>query len=147
MDMKKLEHILLAKDNEDYALLFERALKAAGVEARLNVVSDGHEAVDYLTGTDPFSDRTKHPFPKLLLLDLKMPRMDGFEVLSAVRQRLGFTQLPVIVLTHSDNPADVRRAYELGATSYFRKPDSLEGLDEMIHVLHAYWLKFNHFPE
>lgn len=145
--MNKPEHILLAKDNEDYAVLFKRALQAARIDASLNVVQDGQEAVDYLTGVGPYDDRSKYPFPKLLLLDLKMPRMDGFEVLSAVRQRLGFTQLPVIVLTHSDNPADVRRAYELGATSYFRKPDSLEGLDEMIHVLHAYWLKFNHFPE
>jgi CheY-like chemotaxis protein len=145
--MKKPEHILLAKDNEDYAVLFRRALLAARVDATLGVVRDGQEAVDYLSGAAPFTDREKHPFPKLLLLDLKMPRMDGFEVLSAVRQRLGLTQLPVVVLTHSDNPADVKRAYELGATSYFRKPDSLEGLDEMIHVLHAYWLKFNHFPE
>jgi len=145
--MKKMEHILLAKDSEDYALLFRRALNAAHIDASLNVVHDGQEAVHYLAGTHGYEDREKHPFPKLLLLDLKMPRMDGFEVLSAVRQRLGFTQLPVIVLTHSDNPADVRRAYELGATSYFRKPDCLEGLDEMIHVLHAYWLKFNHFPE
>lgn len=145
--MKKLEHILLAKDNEDYAVLFRRALQAAEIDASLEVVHDGKEAVDYLTGAGRYEDRTKHPFPKLFLLDLRMPRMDGFEVLSVVRQRLGFTQLPVIVLTHSDNPADVKRAYELGATSYFRKPDSLEGLDEMIHVLHAYWLKFNHFPE
>jgi CheY-like chemotaxis protein len=145
--MKKSEHILLAKDNEDYALLFQRALKAAHIDASLEVVHDGQEAVDYLSGADHYADREKHPFPKLVLLDLKMPRMDGFEVLAAVRQRLGFTRLPVIVLTHSDNPADVKRAYELGATSYFRKPDSLEGLDEMIHVLHAYWLKFNHFPE
>jgi CheY-like chemotaxis protein len=145
--MKKPEHILLAKDNEDYAVLFKRALLTAHIPASLEVVRDGREAVDYLSGAAPYGDRIKHPFPKLLLLDLKMPRMDGFEVLSAVRQRLGFTQLPVIVLTHSDNPADVKRAYELGATSYFRKPDSLEGLDEMIHVLHAYWLKFNHFPE
>jgi CheY-like chemotaxis protein len=145
--MKKTEHILLAKDNEDYALLFRRALTAARIDASLDVVHDGQQAIDYLVGTEPYADRIKHPFPKLLLLDLKMPRMDGFEVLNAVRQRLGFRQLPVIVLTHSDNPADVRRAYELGATSYFRKPDSLEGLDEMIHVLHAYWLKFNHFPE
>jgi CheY-like chemotaxis protein len=145
--MKKTEHILLAKDNEDYALLFQRALKAAQIDASLEVVHDGKEAVDYLSGADHYADREKHPFPKLVLLDLRMPRMDGFEVLTAVRQRLGFTRLPVIVLTHSDNPADVKRAYELGATSYFRKPDSLEGLDEMIHVLHAYWLKFNHFPE
>ena len=138
---------MLAKDSEDYALLFRRALKSAQIDASLNVVQDGQEAVNYLAGTNGYADRDKHPFPKLLLLDLRMPRMDGFEVLSAIRTRLGFTQLPVIVLTQSDNPADVRRAYELGATSYFRKPDSLEGLDEMIHVLHAYWLKFNHFPE
>jgi CheY-like chemotaxis protein len=147
MDMKMPEQILLAKDNEDYILLFKRALQSARIDAGLQIVRDGQEAVDYLTGAAPYTDRTVHPFPKLLLLDLKMPRMDGFQVLSAVRQRLGFTRLPVIVLTHSDNPADVRRAYELGATSYFRKPDSLAGLDEMIHVLHAYWLKFNHFPE
>lgn len=143
----KLEHILLAKDNEDYAALFQRALQTARIRACLQIVRDGREAVDYLSGAEPYADRIKHPFPKLVLLDLKMPRMDGFEVLSAVRQRLGFTRLPVIVLTHSDNPADIKRAYELGATSYFQKPDSLEGLDEMIHVLHAYWLKFNHFPE
>src|SRR5579862_6656754 len=145
--MKKLEHILLAKDNEDYALLLQRAIRSANIDANLQVVPDGREAVNYLAGEEPYDDRTRHPFPKLVLLDLKMPRMDGFEVLSVVRQKLGFTRLPVIVLTHSDNPADIKRAYELGATSYFRKPDSLEGLDEMIHVLHAYWLKFNHFPE
>jgi CheY-like chemotaxis protein len=145
--MKQSEQILLAKDNEDYALLLQRAIQMANISANLQIVRDGREAVDYLAGAEPYADRTIHPFPKLVLLDLKMPRMDGFEVLSAVRQRLGFTRLPVIVLTNSDNPADIKRAYELGATSYFRKPDSLEGLDEMIHVLHAYWLKFNHFPE
>ncbi len=145
--MKKPEHILLAKDNEDYSLLFQRALRTANIDAGLDIVRDGHEAVAYLAGEEPYSDRTRHPFPKLVLLDLKMPRMDGFQVLSAVRQKLGLTQLPVVVLTNSENPADIRRAYELGASSFFRKPDSLEGLDEMIHVLHAYWLKFNHFPE
>ncbi len=145
--MKKPEHILLAKDNEDYALLFQRALRTANIDAGLDIVRDGHEAVAYLAGEEPYADRARHPFPKLVLLDLKMPRMDGFQVLSAVRQRLGLTQLPIVVLTNSENPADIRRAYELGATSFFRKPDSLEGLDEMIHVLHAYWLKFNHFPE
>lgn len=145
--MKKSENILLAKDSEDYALLLQRAIETANIDANLQIVRDGQEAIDYLAGAEPYADRTRHPFPKLVLLDLKMPRMDGFEVLSAVRQKLGFTRLPVIVLTHSDNPADIKRAYELGATSYFQKPDSLEGLDEMIHVLHAYWLKFNHFPD
>jgi CheY-like chemotaxis protein len=145
--MKKTEQILLAKDNENDALLFRRAIEVAGVPANLHVVRDGQEAVDYLAGVNAYTDRVKHPLPKLMLLDLKMPRMDGFEVLTILRNKLGFTRLPVIVLTGSDNPSDIKRAYELGATSYFQKPTSLEGLDEMIHVLHAYWLKFNHFPD
>ena len=142
----KTEHILLAKDDENDALLVKRALETAGINANLQVVRDGQEAVDYLSGVMPYADRQKHPFPKLMLLDLRMPRLDGFQVLDIVRKDLRCT-LPVIVLTQSENPADIRRAYELGATSYFRKPDSLESLDEMIHVLHAYWLKFNHFPD
>jgi CheY-like chemotaxis protein len=144
--MKKSEHILLAKDNETDAMLVRRALNIAGVKARMEVVRDGQEAVDYLAGVNHFADREKHPFPKLML-DLQMPRLNGFEVLAIIRNNLQFTRLPVIVLTNSENPSDIKRAYELGATSYFRKPDSIEGLDEMIHVLHAYWLKFNHFPE
>jgi CheY-like chemotaxis protein len=145
--MKKPEHILLAKDNETDVLLVRRAIDIAGVRASLEVVRDGQEAVDYLAGRGAYTDRVKHPLPKLMLLDLSMPRLDGFQVLRILRNDLHFTRLPVIVLTNSENPSDIKRAYELGATSYFRKPDSIEGLDEMIHVLHAYWLKFNHFPE
>jgi len=145
--MKKSEHILLAKDNEGDALLLKRAIEAADINANLQIVRDGQEAIDYLSGVTPYSDREKHPLPRLMLLDLRMPRLDGFQVLNIVRQRLGLTQLPVVVLTNSEDPADVKRAYDLGATSFFRRPDSLEGLDEMIHVLHAYWLKFNHFPD
>src|SRR5581483_105215 len=145
--MKNAENILLVKDNEDDVLLLKRAIEGAGVRAQLQVVPDGQAAVDYLSGVNHYADRVLHPLPKLVLLDLRMPRMDGFEVLRIVRGRLQMTQLPVIVLTHSENPSDIKRAYELGATSYFRKPDSVEGLDEMIHVLHAYWLKFNHFPD
>jgi CheY-like chemotaxis protein len=145
--MKKSEQILLAKDNETDALLVRRAIKAAGMSADLHVVRDGQEAVDYLAGVNGYEDRDKHPFPKVVLLDLRMPRLDGFQVLRIIRQKLRFTQLPVIVLTNSENPSDIKRAYELGATSYFLKPNSSEGLDEMMHVLHAYWLKFNHFPE
>jgi CheY-like chemotaxis protein len=146
-DIKRPEHILLAKDNENDALLLKRAIETADINATLRIVGDGQEAVDYLSGINRYSDRAQHPLPKLMLLDLRMPRLDGFQVLNIVRQRLGMTQLPVIVLTNSENPADIKRAYALGATSFFRRPDSLEGLDEMIHVLHAYWLKFNHFPE
>ena len=139
--------ILLAKDTEQDALLLKRAIEAANIDTNLQVVRDGQEAIDYLAGTSRYADRTQHPFPQLVLLDLGMPRLNGFEVLAILRRQLGLTQLPVVVLTQSENPADIKRAYDLGATSFFRKPDSLEGLDEMIYVLHAYWLKFNHFPE
>jgi CheY-like chemotaxis protein len=145
--MKNPEHILLAKDDETDASLVQRAIQTAGVRASVQRVRDGQEAVDYLAGVNGYADRGKHPFPKLMLLDLSMPRLDGFEVLQIIRNRLGITQLPIIVLTSSENPSHIRRAYDLGATSYFRKPNSIEGLDEMIHVLHAYWLKFNHFPD
>ncbi|MBC8097183.1 MAG: response regulator, partial [Akkermansiaceae bacterium] len=123
--MKKLEHILLAKDNETDAMLVKRAIEIAGVKAQLQIVRDGQEAVDYLSGTNAYSDRLKHPFPKLMLLDLQMPRLNGFEVLKILRGDLHYTRLPVIVLTNSENPSDIKRAYDLGATSYFRKPDSL----------------------
>jgi CheY-like chemotaxis protein len=145
--MSKREQILLAKDDETDARLVRRAIETAGVDADLQVVRDGQEAVDYLAGANRFADRNKHPLPKLMLLDLRMPRLDGFQVLSIIRRELHFTHLPIIVLTDSANPADINRAYELGATSYFCKPGSVEGLDEMMHVLHAYWLKFNHFPD
>ena len=127
--------ILIVDDDAAVREMLARVL--AGEGYAVLTAANGFEALDIAAAT-PLD---------LVLLDLNMPRMNGFQVLSAVRQRLGFTQLPVIVLTHSENPADVKRAYELGATSFFRKPDSLAGLDEMIHVLHAYWLKFNHFPE
>src|SRR5438445_1887579 len=98
--MKKPEHILLAKDNESDALLLKRAIEAADIKATLQIVRDGQEAVDYLSGVLPYSDREKHPFPKLMLLDLRMPRLDCFQVLNIVPQRLGLTQLPVLVLTN-----------------------------------------------
>jgi len=147
IQIRKLEHILLAKDNDNDARLVSRAIETAGVSAYVQVVGDGQEAVDYLAGVNQYGDRSRFPFPKLVLLDLKMPRLDGFEVLTIVRNRLRITNLPIIILTGSENPQDIKRAYALGATSYFCKPDTLEGMDEMIHVLHAYWLKFNHFPE
>jgi CheY-like chemotaxis protein len=145
--MEELKNILLAKDSDDDVVLIRRALQTAGVKARLQVVDNGQDAVDYLMGLDSYADRTRHPFPKLILLDLQMPRLNGFEVLKVIREKLHLTQLPVIVLTNSDNPDDIKRAYHLGATSYFLRPPDMEGLTEMIRVLQAYWLKFNHFAE
>src|SRR3954470_21790249 len=100
--MEELKNILLAKDSDDDVVLIRRALQTAGVKARLQVVDNGQDAVDYLMGLDSYADRTRHPFPKLILLDLQMPRLNGFEVLKVIREKLHLTQLPVIVLTNSD---------------------------------------------
>jgi CheY-like chemotaxis protein len=145
--MKKPESILLAKDDENDVLLLRRAIQTAALNASLQVVVDGQEAIEYLAGEHQYSDRSKHPLPRLMLLDLRMPRLDGIEVLRFIRNRPQFSKLPVIVLTSSNNPSDIKRAYEAGATSYFMKPTDAQGVDEMIHVLHAYWLKFNYFAD
>ena len=133
--MKKPEHILLAKDNEDYALLFRRALQSAQINASLDVVRDGQEAVDYLAGVGPYTDRTQHPFPKLLLLDLKMPRVNGFDVLDYVRRQPGLRQLPIVIFSSSDDPKDIRRAYDAGANSYLCKPHSHGDLSALLKAL------------
>ena len=139
--------ILLIEDNEADINLTIAAFRDAIVQSHIHVVKDGEEAIAYLQGVGKYGSRDEYPLPDLMLLDLKMPKVGGFEVLSWIRSHPTLRALCVVVLTTSNDMRDVNRAYELGATSYFRKPDSLEGLDEMIHVLHAYWLKFNHFPE
>src|SRR5262249_13079512 len=107
--------ILHVEDDANDVLLFQHACRKAGVRVDVHTVTDGDEAVDYLKGSDKFSDRQEHPLPSLLLLDLKMPRVTGFDVLSWVRNQESFRRLPVVVLTSSNHDADVKRAYELGA--------------------------------
>src|SRR5687768_6946257 len=108
-------HILHVEDDPNDALLFQHACKKAGVSFDLQAVSDGDEAIAYLRGSENFSDRREHPMPQLMLLDLKMPRLSGFEVLAWLRDNDPFQKLPVIVLTSSNHEADIKRAYDLGA--------------------------------
>ncbi len=134
--------LLVAEDDENDALLLERALRRAGSEFQLIRVPDGEQAVAYLAGLPPYSDRSAHPPADLLLLDLKMPRMDGFEVL---RWRAAQTvhSFPVIVFSSSTLERDVRQAYELGASSYAVKPLRSERLDAFARALIAWWGSFN----
>jgi CheY-like chemotaxis protein len=101
----------------------------------LQAVSDGDQAMAYLRGTNTFSDRSKHPMPSLILLDLKMPRVSGFDVLAWLRTEDGLKQLPVVVLTSSNHDADIKRAYDLGARSYLVKPVGFEALVELVKTL------------
>src|SRR5215831_3407186 len=114
--------ILIAEDDENDVFLIKRALHQAQFENPLQVVRNGEEAIAYLKGNTPFEDREKYPMPAILLLDLKMPRKNGFEVLSWIRQHPEYNSVAVVVLTSSQESADINRAYALGANSYMVKP-------------------------
>lgn len=111
---------LLVEDNEDDVFFMQRAFRQAGVHNPLHVVRNGEEAIEYLSGKNDFSDRQQHPLPDIVFLDLKMPGLNGFEVLKWMREQLLNT--PVAVLTSSPEDVDRKRAQELGAACYLLKP-------------------------
>lgn len=129
--------ILHVEDDPNDTLLFQHACQKAGVIFDLQAVSDGDQAMAYLRGTNDFSDREKHPMPKLILLDLKMPRVSGFDVLTWLRSEDTLRSVPVVVLSSSNHDADVKRAYDLGAKSYLVKPVGFEALVELVKTLPA----------
>lgn len=106
----------------------------------LVIVRDGQEAVDYLSGNGPYADRFAHPLPALVVLDLKMPRMSGFDVLAWLATKPEFRSLPAVVLSSSADESDIKRARQLGAREYFVKPHSFDDLINIAHQMHARWL-------
>lgn len=140
--------ILLAEDEANDVLLMRRAFKKANILNPVQVVSDGAEAVAYLRGEDRYADRNAFPLPTLALLDLKLPRRSGLEVLEWVRgQDSPVRRLPIVVFTSSNQTSDINRAYELGANSYLVKPVDFEGLVEMVKAWEKYWLVLSEKPE
>lgn len=138
--------ILLAEDNPTHADLFGRALKACGVPCHTDVVRDGVEVLDYLFGTGEYAGREPRPMPDLILLDLKMPRMDGLQVLKVLRRVRGDDRLrfpPVVVLTSSDLDQDIAEAYRWGAQSYIRKPVVYQEFAVAVQETVHYWLGLN----
>jgi CheY-like chemotaxis protein len=131
--------ILLAEDEDDDAFLLVKALKSAGLMNPPTIVHDGEEAIDYLAGRGIYADRARYPFPFLLLLDLKMPRKNGFEVLEWWRSQPRAQHLNTIVLTSSSLRQDIERAYELGAVSYLLKPAEISDLTELVARTLQYW--------
>jgi CheY-like chemotaxis protein len=124
--------ILVAEDDSADAYFLQRAFSRSGIPVRLQFVRDGQEAVDYLRGEGPFADRSVHPMPHLVLLDLKMPRLNGFDVLEWIRQEPAFKHLMVVIFSASDEPRDIGRAYTLGANEYLVKPHSIEELNRLV---------------
>jgi len=139
--------VLLAEDDPDDVLLTQIAFEKARLANPLQVVRDGEEVIAYLQGQAPYSDRTKYPLPILLLLDLKMPKVNGFQVLEWLKEHPMLHRLPVAVMTSSDHDPDIARAYELGADSYLIKPPNAETLLALVQRLHAYWLILNDRPD
>jgi two-component system response regulator len=138
--------VLVVEDNDDDVTLIRRAFEKTSLHKRVEVARDGVEALRYLMGVPPFDNRESYPLPQLVILDLKMPRMDGFEVLEAVKADPRTRQIPVVVLTSSSEAADVSRSYDLGANSYLVKPVAFERLAGVVAEVERYWLSLNVWP-
>lgn len=139
--MTPLSAILLVEDNEDDVFLMKHALAAAGVANPVFVVDNGPDAIEYLSGTGAFRDRAAHPMPAIVFLDLKLPLMSGHEVLAWIRNQRQLESLVVVVLTSSNEPADVRRSYSLGANSYLVKPLTGAQIVDLAKALNWTWLQ------
>jgi DNA-binding response OmpR family regulator len=139
--------ILLVEDDPSDFRLIQRAFAKLSNGFEMFRLTNGDDAVSYLSGDRPYENRAAHPMPSVVLLDLKLPRRSGFEVLQWVRrQASGLCRLPVIVLTSSSHSADINRAYDLGANSYLVKPESGIQLEQLASQFQTYWLKLNEFP-
>lgn len=132
--------VLYVEDSTEDLTLFKLASRKCGTPFSLQHAADGEEAIAYLNGTGQYVDREVHPFPDLVLLDLKLPRLDGFEVLQWIRSNPPTRTLPVVVLAGSSFRADIRRALELGANSYAAKPAKFEELQVLIDQIVDVWL-------
>lgn len=138
--------LLVIEDDANDRFLIERAFRKAKIANPLQMVVNGDEAIAYLSGEGRFHDREAYPLPMLALLDLKLPRRSGIEVLKWIRSVSSVPTLPVVVLTSSPDSADVRAAYEAGANSYLVKPVAFEGLHRMIESVGLFWLVMSLLP-
>ncbi len=131
--------ILIVEDEAHDVELIQLALERAGIDAPVFAASNGEDAIAYLSGTPPYSDRGAHPLPSMIITDLKMPQMGGLELLRWLREHPRFRALPTIVLTSSSAPKDVSLAFELGARGYMVKPVSLTQLEKTLRTVAIYW--------
>lgn len=138
--------ILLVEDNPDDEDLTLRALRKNNIGNNLVVARDGAEALDFLFCTGPYADRDPRDLPQVILLDLKLPKVDGLEVLSRIRSEERTHLLPVVILTSSREEQDLIKGYKLGANSYVRKPVDFNQFIEAVRQLGLYWLVLNELP-
>jgi CheY-like chemotaxis protein len=141
--MNKLAQILLVEDNPMDVILTMDAFKEARLKNKINVARNGQEALDYLLGRDKYADRTLFAMPNLILLDLKMPGIDGFEVLRQIKSTDKLKRIPVVILTSSKEEGDRTLSYDIGANSYLMKPVSFEGFIDVVRKIDDYWITLN----
>ncbi len=145
MDLDDLE-ILLVEDNPTDAELTMRALKRNNLANKLFWVKDGEEALDFIYARGQFADRNPEDLPRLILLDLRMPKIDGFEVLKDIKRNERTCKIPVVVLTSSQEDKDVVESYKLGVNSYVGKPVEFDDFIDAVSTLGLYWMLINKPP-
>jgi len=132
--------VLLVEDDLNDIFLVKRAFKKARLQNPLNVVTDGQEAIHYLRGLGKYADRETYPLPTLIVMDIKMPRKTGFEVLEWVKgQGRPLRRIPIVIVSSSDNPSDINQAYELGANAYMVKPMDFRAVEHLFQSITQYW--------
>jgi CheY-like chemotaxis protein len=146
MERKKERTILLVEDNPDDVELTLRSFKKHNIRNEITVVRDGAEALDYLFATGAYSDRDTTTVPTVIILDLKLPKVDGLEVLQRIRADERTKFLPVVILTSSKEEQDMINSYKLGANSYVRKPVDFNQFSNAVRQLGLYWLLLNEPP-
>jgi CheY-like chemotaxis protein len=139
-------NILLVEDEEAHAELTKRAIRKSGNANRLDVVTSGEEALDYLFNRENYADKSKYPMPGLILLDIKLPGIDGIEVLKTIKEDQVLRKIPVIMLTSSERDVDIARSYTHYANSYLTKPVGLKEFEERIKQMDFYWMIINEPP-
>jgi CheY-like chemotaxis protein len=139
-------HILLVEDNDDDVQLTLRAFRKSDLVSTVTVVRDGVEALDYLLATGEYASRDPEVMPDLVLLDIKLPRVDGVQVLKRLRSQPRTKLVPIVILTSSAEPKDLLTCYTLGANSYVRKPIDFQQFTHALHQIGSYWLQTNQAP-
>jgi two-component system, response regulator len=138
--------ILLVEDNPDHVLIIKRGLEGNNVVNEIRVAKDGQEAMDYLLNQGQYCDAGNAPRPGLILLDIKLPKLDGFEVLSRIKRDSSLKSIPVIILTSSDQEVDVAKGYLQGANSYVSKPMQFSEFVKKVREVELYWSLVNKLP-
>ena len=138
--------ILLVEDNADHAELVKRNMAASQVANKIFHVDNGEAALDYLWGRGEYADRGRFPLPHLVLLDLRLPKVDGLQVLKEIKEDRALRSVPVVILTTSDAERDMAKAYDCHANSYLTKPVNFCDFSQLLRDLGFYWLAWNRRP-